>query len=389
MQLIIEGSNSLFMFLLNLSVFLSLSMGLLLLFIKSRKNKANIFLGILILGYTFFTLPSLLYSLDLLDDFPHVVKIYPILAFSTGPLVYFYVRSCTQKGFKLRPLMYLHFIPFLIGIILHLPFILKPGLEKYAFYIHFFETLDSGEPLLLNALKTVYIVIYYTISMKVILHYKKHLPNAASNIDISTHRWLILFASVLLLRVVAVVIVALGAATTFTIMFVFITLFLFLLAVYTCLILKPEFFHHFPHQMLILDASEKERQKYERSTLQAVKKEEYLKTVVSYVENYHPYRQAELSLTQLAEMVDISSHYLSQVINEKLACNFLDFINCYRIKEVKEKLADPAFDHYTIIAIAYTVGFNSKTAFYSAFKKQTGTTPSVYKKAIRSGRVDG
>ena len=384
MQPIIEGSNSLLALIITLSVFLGLSLGMFLLFIKSHKNKANLFLGILLLGYTFFTIPSFLFSLSLLDDFPHVVKIYPLLAFLNGPLVYFYVRSCTQKGFTLTPKMYLHFIPFLIGILIHLPFLMKSGAEKYAFHIYFFETSDSGEPLWLNALKTIHILIYYVISMRIILHYKKHLSNAASNIDVSIHRWLIIFTSILLLRIMAVVIFALGAASTSTIMFVFFTLFFFLLAVYSCLILKPSFFHHFPHQMLIPDSKEEKRQKYERSTLQADQKEEYLELILSYVENKCPYRQAELSLTELSEMIDIPSHYLSQVINEKLECNFLDFINSYRINEVKEKLVDPAFNHYTIIALAYEVGFNSKTAFYSAFKKQTGTTPSAYKKSVPS-----
>ena len=75
-------------------------------------------------------------------------------------------------------------------------------------------------------------------------------------------------------------------------------------------------------------------------------------------------------------------HYLSQIINEKLNCNFLDFINGYRIDDAKDKLLDENYEHFTILAIAYEVGFNSKSAFYTAFKKNTNSTPSQYRKSL-------
>ena len=382
MNSIVEGSNSLFMLAINLSVFLGFSLGIFLLCIKSHKNRANIFLGILLLAFLCFVIPTFLYSFHLLDDFPHIIKTYPLVAFLTGPLVYFYARSCTQKSFRVKPWMYIHFVPFLIGILLHLPFLMKTGAEKFAFHMHFLKTLDHQEPIWLNGIKTLFVLIYYFASLRVISHYRKNLPNAASSIDKSIHRWLILFTSVLMMRIGAVIIIALGMESNVLTLFVFFSLFIFYMAVFICLILKPEYFHRFPHQVLIPDSTEEKRQKYESSTLKATKKDNYLARVIEYVENHHPYRQAELSLTQLSEMVDIPSHYLSQTINEKLNCNFLDFINRYRIEEIKEKLIDPSLSHYTIMSLAYESGFNSKTAFYSTFKKQTGTTPSSFKKSM-------
>ena len=61
--------------------------------------------------------------------------------------------------------------------------------------------------------------------------------------------------------------------------------------------------------------------------------------------------------------------------------NFLDFINQKRIKRAEEMLGGPTFSQYTILAIAHEVGFNSKSAFYTAFKKFTGHTPTTYRKA--------
>ena len=158
---------------------------------------------------------------------------------------------------------------------------------------------------------------------------------------------------------------------------------IFIFSVFALILIKPELFQKYPHQMLLVESTEQKTQKYENSNLQEIQKERYVKKLIPFVETHKPFREPELTLAQLAEQVGIPAHHLSQVINEKLNCNFLDFINGYRIEDAKEKLVDSAFSHYTIIAIAYEVGFNSKTAFYSAFKKQTGTTPSSYRKSLK------
>ena len=92
------------------------------------------------------------------------------------------------------------------------------------------------------------------------------------------------------------------------------------------------------------------------------------------------YQSPELTLALFAEKVNIPSYYASQVINEKLDCNFFDFVNGYRIEAAMAMLVNPKYNHYTIVAIAFEAGFNSKSAFYSAFKKITNLTPSQFRK---------
>jgi len=143
---------------------------------------------------------------------------------------------------------------------------------------------------------------------------------------------------------------------------------------------KPESFHALPQQMLIPESSEVQKQKYENSKLQDNQKEKYVEKLQSFVTDKQPYLEPELTLAQLSEEVKIPTYYLSHVINEKLGCTFLDFINGYRVEAAKAKLTDPTFSHYTILSIAYEAGFNSKSTFYSVFKRQTGMTPSQYRK---------
>ncbi|GAA4139074.1 hypothetical protein GCM10022216_16810 [Sphingobacterium kyonggiense] len=92
-----------------------------------------------------------------------------------------------------------------------------------------------------------------------------------------------------------------------------------------------------------------------------------------------PYLDPELNLPKLSEMLGISSHQLSYVINQGYGMNFFNYVNGYRIAKAKDLLKDKNYDHLTILAIAYESGFNSKTAFNNTFKKITSITPSTFK----------
>ena len=122
-----------------------------------------------------------------------------------------------------------------------------------------------------------------------------------------------------------------------------------------------------------------DQEKYIKSGLKAKQAEEYLKQLISFVENNKPYLDHDLTIHELSSLTGIQRHHITQVLNEKHKRNFFTFINEYRTKEVIEKFSDPKFNHYTIIAIAFDAGFNSKTTFNSIFKSQTGLTPSQYR----------
>ncbi|MEL7221563.1 MAG: AraC family transcriptional regulator [Bacteroidota bacterium] len=93
----------------------------------------------------------------------------------------------------------------------------------------------------------------------------------------------------------------------------------------------------------------------------------------------HLYRDPELNRDQLAQKLGISTGYLSQRINQDSGLNFSDYVNTYRIAEVKRMLVDPKFEPYSLLSIGYEAGFNSKSTFYAAFKKVAGMSPSAYK----------
>ncbi len=96
------------------------------------------------------------------------------------------------------------------------------------------------------------------------------------------------------------------------------------------------------------------------------------------------YLNSNLSLQTIADEFNISSGYLSQLINNYGNQNFNDLINSLRIKDAEKMLQSKIFNKYTINAIALEAGFNSKSNFYLTFKKFTGTTPLEYIKYNKS-----
>lgn len=126
---------------------------------------------------------------------------------------------------------------------------------------------------------------------------------------------------------------------------------------------------------------ERPRKSYQKSSLKPPQARQYLDQLLDKMEKERIYLQDDLKLNHLAAELDISTHHLSQVLNEHLGKSFSDFVNTYRIKHAQTLLVDPAFQRHTILSIAFDSGFSNKASFNAAFKKYTGQTPSAFRKA--------
>ncbi len=108
----------------------------------------------------------------------------------------------------------------------------------------------------------------------------------------------------------------------------------------------------------------------------------YTKQIKNYMNSEKPYLNPNLTLPQLSNELNIPTHHLSKVINENFEMNFFEFVNHYRIDEVKKKMSEPETNSLSLLGIAYESGFNSKSAFNRVFKNITNMTPSEFKKTI-------
>ncbi len=98
------------------------------------------------------------------------------------------------------------------------------------------------------------------------------------------------------------------------------------------------------------------------------------------------YKDPNLKLSDLAQKINISTHQLSQLLNDNLGKSFSTYINEYRIREACKLITTN--DRLTFEAIGYEVGYNSKSTFYTAFKKVTDTTPALFKEDIEKNNPE-
>lgn len=130
----------------------------------------------------------------------------------------------------------------------------------------------------------------------------------------------------------------------------------------------------------------KDHEKYETSKLDEKTRKQYLKELLEYMEEKKPYLNQNLTLKSLSDELSIYSHHMSQLLSKCLDKNFNNFINEYRVDDVKMMFMDSDYDEDSILSIAYQSGFNSKATFNSTFKKFTGSTPSQYRKICKKKR---
>lgn len=126
--------------------------------------------------------------------------------------------------------------------------------------------------------------------------------------------------------------------------------------------------------------------KYAKSSLTAEDSHRIWKEVNRMMEEEKLYLNPEYRLNELAQRMDRSIHHISQVINQQQGGSFSDFLNGYRIREAQGLLKSDRTRQLTILAIALEAGFNSKTTFYNAFKKETGLTPSQFMKLSKESQ---
>ncbi len=349
-----------------------------LLFSWRGNIKANRLLGLVILTVTLILLNPVLMQLTTdLSQHTYLVRATSSLFFLVGPLSYLYVKACTEEHFQFQPQYWLHFVPVLLDLAYNIQFYVKSPSYKMAYL----EDLQDGNPqtefLILSSLKVLHIFIYFLLSQREIIRYRHHLKEVKTYIDFSYETWLRIFTSDLMLIVVMAAGLIITRYSDPLEVGTFLAFLLMILIVQIASLIKPEIFHGFPEPRRKVQYREGGS-----SLISQDEKQKLYEKLLDFMESNHPQEDPEITLDGLAEKLDTKRNYLSLVINELSGKNFMDFINSYRVEEAKQRLVDPDSQQYTILAVAFDVGFNSKSAFYAAFKKATGMTPSQYRNSV-------
>jgi AraC-like DNA-binding protein len=303
-----------------------------------------------------------------------------------GPFLYLYISALTSKKSGWIKRDFLHFIPF-AGFITYL--FIASMFPNYADRIRMDHVSSDFEPpflfvvfLLLTAMSGP---VYFVLSTRLFRKLDINIFNNFSysdDIDLDWLRKLVYIFGIIWSALIVIAIIH-HLFHLFSMAFctdgLFLSLSVFIILIGYFGLRQKEIFTNSPVEDF--DTLSESKTKYTGLILKETDVAQYVIKIKNYMDTDKPYLDANITLQQLASSLEIPSHHLSRVVNEKFGYHFFDFINHYRVEEVKIKISDPKFQNYSLLGVAFECGFNSKSAFNRVFKKTTGLTPSEYQKS--------
>ena len=351
---------------------------------KSKNKKSNLILAL------FFIVNAqdssgLFAHYFVYPKFPGLGMLINSTVFFKIPLLYLYVVSVIYSDFNFQKKHLWHLIPFLIDIILFIPRFYSVDFESKN------EFLEQSKNQVFEIqfsyiLIHIQIAVYLTLSLKEINKYKKLLLENYSNANLFNYKWL--FQFVLLFGIEAFIaslknlflFLEIELAFNITYSLTAISALIFMCWIVIKALQNPDLFRGINSNLQLVKSIIAHNAK---DNDQVISKQDDIQEIVALkkhmLEN-KPYLNANLSVEELANQMNIPSKDLSILINHNLNQHFFDFINGYRIRESMNMLKKSTRKELTILEILYKVGFNSKSSFNTAFKKQASITPTEYRK---------
>ncbi len=310
------------------------------------------------------------------------------LIFLYGPVIYLYVMKLTLQLKKVKLSHSLHLVPFLIIVAYSLfLFLYSKGNRNSGLYNFIFDSWEFADYLIslfMVASIASYLIPTYLYLKRFSIRIKEFYSSTGKITLIWLRAFILIFlvyTSLLLVFLIFMSDSKLGLFVYSDLYYIFMSLSVFILGYFA--IAQPGIFGKIELMEQELKKNDgKKQSKYKKTKLEDEQSTEYLNTIISYVTESGSFTDPDMNLQLLGQKLEIAPHHISQVINSKLNKNFYQFINHYRVEEVKRVLTDPGMKHLSILEIAFESGFNTKSTFNSIFKQSTGMTPSQYRKTI-------
>lgn len=315
-------------------------------------------------------------------QYPNLIGYDTAFMLVQGPLLLLYIRLSTSPDRPLPKSWFLHFIPFFMLSIAMV--LLLQGPEVADRYVYVKATYSAQEHpliLLLGFLLHFHLLAYLFASLVLLKKLKKRMADEFSYSEGVDLKWLrsIVFG----LSTVAVLIL-LGLLMSD--LFSFVSHQIKAYAIYAAFSFIP-FYLLFQaiRQGIVYPVMNQSPNatKYNASSLDRAGSAQLAQELSQLMGSEKPYLNGKLTLADLSAQLNIPPKHLSQVVNENFGLNFFNYINGYRVTEVKERLKSGNYTHLTLLGIALDSGFNSKSSFNSIFRKVTGQTPQAFKAGLK------
>lgn len=321
-------------------------------------------------------------------EYPHLMGITYTFPIILGPILFFYIKSLVNEhGLISFRSFLLHAMPFLLATtFLFYDFYFLSPQEKLIYYEKETQGQTSFFFLIAEFLINFSIPFYSIVSLILLKKHLRQIKKSYSNTENIDLNWLkIVLICMVFVSFVSVLMGILSDFFNFisfesgdNLMYTALTIIIYFLGYYG---IKQKPILSTENPIFQIETAPSLKPKYANSSLKDGEKEKLIQRLTNSMDNEKPYLNESLTLKELADKLETTPNNLSQIINEKFSKNFYEFINEYRINEVKSLLSDPKYAHYSMIGIAFDCGFNSKSTFNSVFKQITGKTPSEFKKS--------
>ncbi len=354
---------------------------------RSQKNKtANKTLSLFVGCFAVFLAEYVGIDSGAYQAQPHLIALCVPLFFVVGPVFYFYANDLLGGKLVVRKLS--HMVPALLCILAMTPFYIRSSQYKLDSLTELVQVGYSTLPIFqffLVSFVSFHLILYFYRTYSFLRDYEAKVLETSSSANIYTVTWLKKLAigfnylMLVFFFVWSDMFLMKGTNMRFLDILAFsLCSFIFYLAY--LIYKKPELFIDYSPGSLPPPDSGEVKEKYQNNSLDYEQIDVYFEQLLAILENDKPYLDGELRLSDLAEKMGIPSHQLSQVINRAAGKNFFDFINGYRIGFAKVLLESAEERELNMLDIAMQSGFNSKASFNRVFKKETGLTPTQYRK---------
>lgn len=331
-----------------------------------------------------------LFSLGLMKSYALNLEVLSIPAnLLLAPSLWFYVRGLTSESeLAIGRRDLLHFIPFLISVVLctillTTPVSVRATIIGNAEGPHTLLTnILTGALLALMLTWSMQLVVYITAVLRRIIHYRDRLKDLFASTEGRELQWIVWFVVILSLSMLIFIpdfVFGFPAEFSFIPLTLDIALFWFLavwgLRQMPAFNLEDE--TRRPCQSKLFNPNNGKTGKYEKSALTDNDMHRISQKIKASMSEDKLFLDANLSLRVLSDHIGVQSNYVSQTLNAYIGESFFDLVNRCRIEHAKP-LLESSDD--TVDNIAFDAGFNSRSSFYKAFKRETGLTPTAYKK---------
>ena len=311
--------------------------------------------------------------------------------FLMPPLVYFYVKSSLHASFKFQAKDWLHFIPAILYAIYSLIIWITDTMILDEFYFYA-DGRDKDLALWYQVSGFIMMVFYLFASLKLYAQYRQKTFETVSFADSILYSWiqrfLIAFLGLLLIRILFFILNPEWANfgnkywyyLAFSILFYYIALSGYVHSIKINLPFLPQLDTTLSIDFLA-EAEEKmaATETTEKDEIQITAEDKELqKQLEHFMVSEKLFTNPNLTLFDVASKLNTHPKKVSNIINKGFKMNFNDFVNAYRTKEVIKKITSNENNTKTRLGIALDSGFNSKSTFNRAFKKQTQQTPKEY-----------